>query len=467
MLHHANECMGIEYCVQHEGEKRWLRMDVYMISKEDGMVRDGVLTFRNVTEERTKELEIRAEEERAKKALIEAYEAAQQGSLAKTDFLSKMSHDIRTPMNAILGMTTLAERNLQNPERLQDCLAKIRLSSEHLLQLINEVLDMSKIESGNLELQDKPFHIPTLVRQTVEMMRQESQEKQQQFTLTVEAPEHANVRGDRVRVQRILLNLISNAIKYTPEGGHIEVQLRELLTSAGNVGCYQFVVRDDGIGMSEEYVQHIFQPFERAEDSRVSKIQGTGLGMPITLNLVQMMNGTIDIASVLNEGTCITVTIYLEIADKGEVQPEPEEVVQKVNQTEYTRRILLVEDNDLNREIAKELLEMEAFLVETAENGQEGVTAFSSKPAYYYDVILMDIQMPVMNGYDAAKAIRQLERKDAAEIPIIALTANAFADDIYAAKQAGMNTHLAKPLDLKQLCKVLNQWLPYDVGELS
>lgn len=458
-LKNINDSTGLEYCETTGGIKRWLRVDYHLVSKEDGRIRNIIMAYRNVTEERKRELEHIREEELAKKALEEAFEAARQANLAKSDFLSRMSHDIRTPMNAVMGMLTIAEKNLGDSDKLEDCLAKIRLSSEHLLSLINEVLDMSKIESGNVGLNEAPFNIRETLTGAVEMMRQESDGKQQHLQLQMGQLVHEDVVGDMVRVQQILLNLLSNAVKYTQEGGKIRVEMKEMLPSAGGLSCYQIIVEDNGIGISEAFKEKLFQPFERAEDSRVSKVQGTGLGMSITQNLVRMMNGAIEVESRINEGTRFTVTVCLKLCDG--LRKEGRTRTAGGDRVSLSGRwnILLAEDNDLNREIAKELLEMENIHVEEAVNGKEAVEKFCCSPEGYYHLILMDIQMPVMNGYDAARAIRALKRPDADTIPVIALTANAFADDIYRARQAGMNAHLAKPLDMAQVMQVLKEWL--------
>ncbi len=458
-LQSRNDLTSIEYRDTRNGQKRWLQMDFYLVQKEQGVVQHVIMTFQNVTERRKKELELRQEEERARKALEEAYEAVRRASAAKSDFLSHMSHDIRTPMNAIVGMTAIAEKNIMNSEKLQDCLQKIKLSSAHLLSLINEVLDMSKIENGNLELNTVPFYLKKMLQDTAKMIQTEVDAKQQVFELRMDSLLHDAVEGDMVRVQQILLNLLSNAVKYTPRGGSIQLEVRELPQAKSGIGCYQFIVGDNGIGMTEAFQEKIFLPFERAEDSRVVEVQGTGLGLAITQNLVRMMNGMIEVSSRLNEGTQFIVTLYfpLVLEVESDLAAPTVPVSEKQNRN---WRILLVEDNDLNREIAKELLEAEGILVEEAMNGAMAVDKFTQADVGYYDLILMDIQMPVMNGYVAARTIRALARPDGTKIPIIALTANAFVDDIYLSKQAGMNAHLAKPLNMEQIMATLHEWLP-------
>lgn len=376
-----------------------------------------------------------------------------------------MSHDIRTPMNAILGMTVIAENSLQNTEKVKDCLSKISLSGAHLLELINEVLDMSKIESGKMSLSEEVIHLDKLVGEVAQIIRPEAENRKQKYEAQIRGLEHGTVCGDAVRIKQILINLLSNAIKYTPVGGRIGLSLDEKLSSESGVGCFEFTVEDNGIGMAPEFIDRLFMPFERAEDPRVSRIQGTGLGLAITRNLVSMMNGTIQVDSRMDVGTKFVVTIYLKLAGDGEtLRPEPPvDAFPVKRQFKPGLRVLLAEDNELNREIVEELLALSGITVESACNGQEAVDLFCASPPGTYGLILMDIQMPVLGGYGAARAIRRLgrtgERPDAAEIPIIALTANAFADDAYQARIAGMNEHVAKPLEINRLLEIMSRWV--------
>ncbi len=463
VLHKINENVYMEYKEKTNQKFNWIRMDVHVASVENKVVRNVVVTLRNVTEERERELFVQQEEQKAKKALEEAYQSARSASFAKSDFLSKMSHDIRTPMNAIIGMGELARRNVGDTQKTLECLEKMQASSEHLLGLLNEVLDMSKIESGKVELNEAPFNIRELLEECVEIMRMDSSRKHQELNVDIHGLDVEEVLGDEMRVKQILLNLISNAVKYTNEGGHICVELGDVLQSERGIACYQIVVEDDGIGMTKEFMDKIFQPFERAEDSRVSKTQGTGLGMAITQNLVHMMNGTIEIESEPDKGTKFTVTIYLKLSKNNGGSVEEKKKGRKAHKRkniEHDRKdwkILVVEDNDINREIVHELLNMEGIYVEEAVDGKDAVEKFSESPCGYFDAILMDLQMPVMNGYDAAKAIRKSARKDARTVPIIALTANAFTDDIFQVKKAGMNLHLAKPLNVESMLEALEE----------
>ena len=324
---------------------------------------------------------------------------------------------------------------------------------------------MSKIESGNITLSEEKFRIEDVLEEVSLIIQPDADKKRLNYRTIVKKPEHSWVHGDAVRVKQILLNLLSNAVKYTNESGYINVYLEEKLTGENGVGCYEIIVEDDGIGMTEEFCSKMFLPFERAEDSRVSEIQGTGLGLAITSNLVQMMNGTIQVESELNKGTRFIVTIFLRLAREKNESDSTESSVQPRAYDGFPAgmRVLLVEDNDLNREIAEELLTACGLEVECAANGQEAVDSFYAGEPGTFALILMDIQMPVLDGYGATRAIRGLaengQRPDAAEIPIIALTANAFADDAYRAKKAGMNEHVSKPLEIKHLLEVMHRWV--------
>ena len=534
------------------------------------------------------------EEQTQKQLLQDALEAANRASAAKSDFMSKMSHDIRTPMNAIIGMTAIAAAHAENPDRVRDALSKISSSSRHLLGLINEVLDMSKVESGTISLAAEEFSLSDLLNSMILMIQPQIQAHKHHLQVHIHDIQHENVIGDSLRIQQVFLNLMSNAVKYTPDGGEISFTVREQAVVTNSTGCYEFIVEDNGIGMSEEYLEHIFEPFSRAEDLRTSKIQGTGLGMAITQNIVHMMNGNITVESQLGKGSKFTVTIYLRLQDtqdidtseladlsvlvvddddcaceslctmldeigmrsegctsgqdavaavqralntalpfyaaildwkmpgmdgldtaraikrlvgdtlpiiilsaydwsdielearaagidaflskpvfksglirtfkslRNEASEDPSQTspLEPILQNDFSgRRVLLVEDNELNREIAREVLEMAGLTVEEAENGQIAVDMFSASKAGYYSLILMDIQMPIMNGYDAAAAIRALKHPDALQVPILAMTANAFVEDIQASKAAGMNEHLAKPIDFETFGSVLKKYL--------
>lgn len=571
----------------HEGKTRILTMSLCYVSAEDSW--DGIPSFYSVGIDVTKE---RAEQERQQKALEEAYQAARVANAAKTNFLSSMSHDIRTPMNAITGMAAIAQANLQSPDRMRDCLNKIILSSRHLLSLINEVLDMSKIESGKIDLTLENVDLPALVQNVADMCRPLITEKHHEFRINVGRVQHEKVVADGDRLQQVLMNLLSNAIKYTPAYGTICFTIDEAPSPVLNKSQYVFIFTDNGIGMSDEFLPHIFEPFSRAEDSRISKIQGTGLGMAITENIVRMMNGTIEVESRSGEGSRFTVSIPLDFAAEEEqcnqeleglpvlvVDDDPvtcenaaallnelgmrgswvtsgaeavlriseahaqsedffavildwkmpemdgletlkairrklgkgvpiiiisaydysdiekeflqagadaflnkplfkskmlhvlqlfcsvnkEDPAAAVTNVKYTalaqKRVLLAEDNDLNREIAAELLEMQEIFVDTAENGKQALELFAASAPDTYAAILMDIQMPDMNGYEATAAIRALNRRDAQTVPILALTANVFAADMGKARSVGMNDHIAKPIEIDRMMETLQKWV--------
>ena len=409
---------------------------------------------------------LRAEEYKNKISLVKAYESAKQANAAKSDFLSRMSHDIRTPMNAIIGMTTIARMNLGDMEKVSDCLKKIDMSSTHLLGLLNEVLDMSKIEAGNFELGSEQFDIVKLTQDLIEMSRAVIDEKHHKLTLNIGELKHTTVEGDSQRIRQVFVNLLGNAVKYTPPYGNITISLNEKSPRTPRLGCYEFIFEDNGIGMTQEYMKYIFDPFSRAEDTRINSIEGTGLGLSIAKNIVSMMDGTIQVESEVNKGSKFTVTIFLKLPDT--IYPQEE-----INRTEngyntlyessyniYSgKNILLVEDNKRNAEVASELIGITGANVELAENGRVAVERCMAHEPGYYELIFMDIQLPVMNGYDAARCIRMLDREDAKSIPIIAMTANAFTEDVEAAYSAGMNEHIAKPLEFGRLTEVLKKWL--------
>ena len=534
-------------------------------------------------------------ERQQEQALQEAFDAAEAANKAKTDFLSNMSHDIRTPMNGIIGMTAIAAANIDDPERVRDCLGKITQASKHLLSLINEVLDMSKIESGKVELVEEEFNLSDLVDNLLTMTAPEVEKHGHELSVSINNVDHEEVIGDALRIQKVFTNLLSNAVKYTPDGGRIRLEITEKPCNQSKVACYEFVFEDNGIGMAPEFLERIFEPFARAQDTRVNKIQGTGLGMPISRNIVRMMGGDIEVQSAPGVGSRFTVTIYLKlqdhdacsyerfvdldvlVADDDELSLDSccamlndmgmraegvdcgTRAVQRVveqhaakrdyfacildwkmpdmNGVETARairrevgeevpiiiisaydwsdielearaagvnafiskplfrsrlertfsvltgeaveepvlaegevegfaslqlagkRALLVEDNELNAEVAMEILKVTGLEVEHAEDGVEATDMVLSCEDGYYDIILMDIQMPRMNGYDATRAIRASGRSYCKQVPILAMTANAFAEDVQAAKTVGMNEHLSKPLELPALARALKRWL--------
>lgn len=449
-------------------KNKFVRATVLMSRRmEDGHIL-GFVFANDITRMRSAEERKKRELLEAKLALEEAYEAANRASSAKSDFLSRMSHDIRTPMNGIIGMTTIARAHIDDRERVLDCLDKITVSSKYLLGLINEALDMSKIESGKLDLTEEEFNLSELVEELLIMMKPQIEAKRHNLTVTNHGIKHKLVIGDSQRIQQCFVNLMGNAVKYTPDGGKINFSFAEKRANNPMVGCYEFVFEDNGIGMSEEFKRRIFEPFSRAEDSRVQKIQGTGLGMAITRNIVRMMDGSIDIDSELGRGTRVTVTVYLKFQEAGKAALENEGISESdvpvtlealADENFKGRRVLLAEDNELNAEIAGEILGAAGIEVDYARNGKEELDIMTAAKDGYYDIIFTDIQMPVMNGYEAARAIRALPGEYPKTVPIVAMTANAFAEDVRAALDAGMNEHIMKPLDLKQISKVLRKWM--------
>ena len=444
-----------EYQLDANGARRWENLSILCLRREGGVPVGVLYAIQDVTVLKERELEIRA-------AMQEASDAAQAANRAKSDFLARMSHDIRTPMNAIMGMTAVAAMHLDEPERLKDCLNKITIASRHLLALINNVLDMSKIESGKATLDEAPFAVPDVIQSVQTIIQPQADKKDQRLEVVTEALEHPAVLGDAPRIQQVLVNILGNAVKFTPEGGHITFSVRELSSTVQGTGCYRFVCRDNGVGMDEQFIQTIFEPFTRAEDSVSRNIEGTGLGMSISRSIVQMMEGDIRVESEPGQGSTFTVEIHLKLQDARQAAPagEEPELAEDIAEPSFQgRRVLLVEDNELNREIADELLSAMGVTVEQAEDGRQALDMVSQSPPRYYDLVLMDVQMPVMNGYEAARAIRTLGRPDAGALPIVAMTANAFAADIRAALDAGMNDHLAKPVEVAKLAQTLKRWL--------
>ena len=389
---------------------------------------------------------------RSQKRLKLAYEEAERANHAKQDFLSKMSHDIRTPMNAIMGMTDIAQRHASDERMVREYLAKMKVSEDYLLTLIDEVLDMSRIESSVIELNRQVVSIPEMMEEVSAMMHQISDPKEQELVVDVQNIRHTRVVGDARRMEQILVNLLSNAIKYTGRGGKILLQVSE-----EEDGKYRFLVKDNGMGIPEDFKKHIFEAFARAEDSRISRVQGTGLGLTIVKNFTESMGGTISFESWEGKGTEFCVFLPLKIAGEECAVPEQETAPEGQEQEALTGlRVLLVEDNELNREIAQELLECMGVAVDCAENGKEGVRRFLDSDIGFYDAVLMDLQMPVMNGLDACREIRVCGRKDA-DLPVFALTANAHEEDIRNSREAGMDTHISKPIDVTKLYSLLKE----------
>ncbi|MBC5649417.1 hybrid sensor histidine kinase/response regulator [Christensenella tenuis] len=574
----------IEYmtnCKKHN----WWRTSYQVVEQKNGIPTKAIMYQFDIDQVKTEKLI-------QQQAMQEAYNYAETANAAKTEFLSRMSHDIRTPLNAIIGMTAIAGTQIENHERVQECLRKITSASKHLLSLINEVLDMSKIEAGKVELQDEEFNLADLIDNMIAMVLPQINEHGHELQVNVVDIKHECVIGDSLRIQQAFVNLIGNAAKYTPDGGKINVRIQEKPMKNPEYGEYEFIFEDNGIGMTEEFQKMIFEPFARAEDSDVQKQTGTGLGMTITRNLIRMMDGDIKVESEYGRGSRFTVTIHLkllkeqheymeeliglpvlvvddeqataesaslvlnEIGMIGEWCLSGQEAVKRICvrhqvQEDYfavildwkmpgmdglmtakrireevgpdipiiilsaydwseieaearaagvdhfiskplfksrvircfkkileitddhlvakpetisdmhleDKRALLVEDNEINAEIMSEIIKMSGIRVEWAHNGKEAVEMVGASEEEYYDIIFMDVQMPYLNGYEATAAIRNMDRKDVRKLPIVAMTANAFAEDVDHAKNAGMNEHIAKPVDLGNLSAIMDKYL--------
>ena len=393
---------------------------------------------------------------KAKNVATEALQTAENANKAKTDFLSNMSHDIRTPMNAIIGITSLIRHDAGNKAKVIEYADKIDISSQHLLGIINDVLDMSKIEAGKTVFKYSDFSILDLMQELDTIFHTQIYEKQQTLTIIKENIQHEWVNGDQVHLMQIFSNLLSNAVKYTQEGGEIQFFVEECETKSSVYAKYRFLVSDNGMGMSADFKETIFDPFTRAESSVTNKVQGTGLGMAITKNLVEAMGGTIDVDSELGQGSCFEVLMDLKIAeDRTVALAAQEETDEQDGNILQGMRFLCAEDNELNAEILMELLKIEGAKCTICENGKEILKAFEQSAPGDYDMILMDVQMPVMNGYEATKAIRRSSHELAKTIPIIAMTANAFSEDIQHSLAAGMTAHVSKPVEMKVLEKTI------------
>lgn len=397
------------------------------------------------------------EQQYAEKLQLSAAEA-QEASEAKTRFLFNMSHDIRTPMNAIMGFTELLNRNLDDQEKARGYLRKIQNASSLLLTIINQVLEMARIESGTVTLKLEATDLSELFHSVNTVFEADIQKKNIQYSEDAHVP-HKFAYCDKTKLEEIYLNIVSNAIKYTPDGHAIRVEIHELPSEDKKKACYRFTCEDSGIGMSADYLPHIFDEFSREHTTTENKVVGTGLGLPIVKSLIEQMGGTIQVESTQGVGTKFTVDLTLTLASREEVYSSPEALAEAEHAKLRGRRILLAEDNDLNAEIAMELLGEEGLLIEHAEDGEKCCTMLAQAPEGYYDLVLMDIQMPVMNGYEAAAKIRAMADAKKAGIPIIAMTANAFAEDRQAALDAGMNAHVAKPIDMTVLMSTILRYL--------
>lgn len=414
-------------------------------------------TNKLISEQKEQEHIYKLELERKNDELTQAVDRAESANRSKQSFLFNMSHDIRTPMNAIIGFTDLAEKNIDDKKKLKDYLGKIMESSRHLLALINDVLDMSRIENGKVNIETVPVCVTEQIQLVKNMVQSDVEKKGLTYIDKTENLEDIYVYADALHVNRVLMNILANAVKFTPEGGTVTFTTRERKTGHEGYAYYDFIIADTGIGMSSEFLDHIFEQFAREKSSTVSRTQGTGLGMAITKTLVDLMDGDIKVESELGKGSVFTVTFEFKLTTKDMVCGNATEQVDHAGKNLSGLHVLLVEDNELNMEIAVAILESAGFEIEVARDGSEALDKVKSQPAGYYELILMDIQMPMMNGYEATRAIRALDDPQKARIPIIAMTANAFEEDKKNAYEAGMNAHIAKPIDVKILMQTIDE----------
>ena len=434
--------------------KQWIAVSAIVQNRdENGKLTDIQFLTHDVTDQRERELQ-------QEDALRIALASSEHANKAKTAFLNNMSHDIRTPMNAIIGFTALAASHMDQPDLVKDYLTKIGTSSKHLLSLINDVLDMSRIESGIVKIEENEVCIPDVLHDLKTIIQGNIQAKQQNHYIETQDVVHENVITDRLRLNQILLNIVSNAIKFTPTGGTVNIRVTEKTCNLKDFTTFEFRIKDNGIGMSEEFQTHVFDAFSREQTSTKSGIEGTGLGMAVTRNIVDMMGGTISLTSKEGKGTEFVVTLNFKIRKvltmPMDIKEEPLQQTERENR--YSgKKVLIVEDNELNREIATALLEEIGISVDSVEDGTDAVERMNEVDDDRYDLIFMDIQMPKMDGYMATREIRTLKNNKKANIPIIAMTANAFEEDKKKAFQAGMNAHIAKPIDIKIILDAFDQ----------
>ena len=431
---------------------RWFRAAGKLSRREDGTPITYVGMFVDITESKETDEKLQEQHNLLEEALVKA----QRASRAKTMFLNNMSHDIRTPMNAIIGFTNLAAAHLDDRELVQDYLSKIAASSGHLLSLINDVLDMSRIESGRVTIDETVCSLPQVLQDLQSIIRADLETKGLNLCMDDGALIHPYVVCDRLRLNQVLLNILSNALKFTPAGGKISISAVERPGDTADTAIYEFCIRDTGIGMAPEFLEHIFEPFERERTSTVSGIQGTGLGMSITKNLVELMNGRIAVESRLGQGSAFLCSFSFRLSEAPAPLSAPE---LSCPPQSADWRILLVEDNELNQEIAMTILEEAGCAVDVASDGAEAVEKVRHSLENPYDVVLMDIQMPVMDGIEATKTIRALDDPQLARLPIVAMTANAFEEDRQRVLSAGMNGHLGKPIDVAKMFATLQSIL--------
>ena len=423
---------------------------------QDGELTRYVINFTDITEILN-----------SQRDLMDALNLAESANNSKRNFLSRMSHEIRTPINAIIGMTDIANSNIDDKNKIVDCLNKIEISSKFLLGIINDILDMSKIESGKMSITSEQFTLNSFTSNIESIINPQAKLKEIKFNIIFSEIKYNNIIGDQLRVNQILINILSNALKFTPRGGEITLKIKEIQRN-GKLRI-RFIIKDTGIGMDEEELGRIFRSFEQANVNTNIKYGGTGLGLSITKNLVELMNGSINVSSIKGEGSQFTVEIPFEV-DKNNIDDNSyieiesdrfrvEDQNKEINYDFSGKRFLIVEDNELNLEIASEILKFKGANIETAENGEIAFEKFENSSPGYYDAILMDIRMPVLSGYDATKKIRKSNHLDSKTIPIIAMTANAFNEDVSKALECGMDDHIAKPIDKEILYSTLDKFV--------
>ena len=397
-------------------------------------------------------------DEKYKTELLIAAKKAEAANEAKTEFLQRMSHDIRTPINGICGMVNMADHYADDMEKQKEYRTKVKEASNLLLELVNDVLDMSKLESGEIVLEEIPFNLSSIYREVFVVIEQVAAEQNLQIVWEKKEITHRDLIGSPRYVKRVMMNILSNAMKYNRENGHIYISCIEIPSEQPEMTTMEFVCRDTGIGMAEEFQKHIFESFSQERSSSDSGIEGSGLGMGIVKKLVDLMNGKITVQSKPGAGSTFTITLPLKIANEEERNPKHADGQLNIKKLEG-KRVLLVEDNDLNAEIATELLTEEGIMIERAENGVACIDMFNKAKQNYYSLILMDIQMPIMNGYEASRRIRELKDGNKSQIPIVAMTANAFEEDKKMALASGMNDHVAKPIDMNVLLPTIMKYM--------
>ena len=453
----ANEKLDfVEYrIVRRDGTVRWVE-DYGHLAQLPGAGEVYYVFLTDITDKRrTQQEKFRVELE---------LEQARSANEIKSAFLFNLSHDIRTPMNAVMGFSALARRHQDEPERLRDCLDKVDTASRQLMALIDDMLEMSRLDFGRVELKSDSVSLREQLGLVLDLFRMQALEKRLHLVEDFALPE-GNVLIDADRFRRIMGNLIGNAVKFTPEGGSVTVSARQKQVSESGFARFAFTVRDTGVGMSEEFMRRMYEAFEREESSTRSGMPGTGLGLSIVKRLLDMMGGSISVESRKGEGSVFTVELPLKRSGGAAAEPpRPPEAAPETPRADGTRRVLLVEDIEINRMLAETILEESGFSVESVPDGCDAVEAVKAHPLWHYDLILMDIQMPVMNGYEATRAIRALNRADARALPIIALSANAREEDRRQSLESGMNSHVAKPFDVARLISTINEYIEASEG---